>query len=85
MSDDLPPYETPEVGESIRVHDGSSWQRTVPAVYLGFERISGDFFMHRVRSESGTESTLASHDVFRRREPVDGVEWVPLTKRPRIR
>jgi hypothetical protein len=85
VDDQIPPYEIPAIGEEIRVYDGTSWQMTVPAVYLGYEHVSGDFFMHRVRSEQGMESSLASHSVFRRHEPVDSIEWVPLTKRPRAR
>jgi hypothetical protein len=81
----VPPYEVPTVNEAIRVYDATSWQHTVPAVYLGYERISDDFFMHRVRSETGLESTLASHAVFRRHKGADGEHWEPLTKRPRAR
>jgi hypothetical protein len=83
---DVPPYEIPAIDEEIRVFDATSWQRTVPAVYLGYERISGDFFMHRIRSADGVENTLASHAVFRRHDAGDGGErWEPLTKRPRAR
>jgi hypothetical protein len=85
MSDNAPPYETPAINEAVRVFDMTSWQQTVPAVYLGYEHVSEDFFMHRVRSDKGVESMLASHEVFRRQEPADGVEWIPLTKRPRAR
>lgn len=80
-----PPYEIPAVNEEIRVFDATSWQRTVPAVYLGYERISDDYFMHRIRSASGLESTLAPHAVFRRHDGGDGEQWEPLVKRPRAR
>jgi hypothetical protein len=85
MDDTAPPYATPAIGEAIRVYDATSWQRTVPGVYLGYEHISDDFFMHRVRSDRGLVSMLASHEVFRRHDTAGGAEWVPLTKRPRIR
>lgn len=81
----VPPYPIPAIDEEIRVYDGTSWQRLVPAVYVGYERVSDDFFMHRVRSEHGVDSTLASHAVFRRHVGGDWPEWVPLTKRPRVR
>jgi hypothetical protein len=85
MDDPVPPYEIPAIGEAIRVYDATRWQTTVPAVYLGYEHVPGDFFMHRVRSESGVESSLASHAVFRHRQRENGMEWFPLTKRPRVR
>lgn len=84
-SGNIPPYAIPAIDEEIRVFDATSWQRTVPAVYLGYEQISTDYFMHRVRSTSGVESTLAPHAVFRRHDTGDGRQWEPLEKRPRAR
>ena len=84
-SESAPPYAVPAVNEEIRILDWTTWRDPVPAVYLGYERISGDFFMHRVRSASGLESTLAPHDVFRRHEGAGGKHWQALTKRPRVR
>jgi hypothetical protein len=55
----------------------------VPAVYLGYERVAPDFFMHRVRSENGAESSLAGYAVFRREVGPDGERWVPLESEPR--
>jgi hypothetical protein len=83
----VPPYAIPAIGEEIRVYDGTSWQSLVPAVYLGYEHVSDDFFMHRVRSESGAENSLASHAVFRRHRRTDSPAdlWEPLTVRPRPR
>ena len=78
-----PPYEIPAIGEAIRVYDATRWGRTVPAVYLGFEHISGDFFMHLVRTDDGDES-VAPYAVHRR-VGTDGETWDTLTPIPRIR
>ena len=72
-SADRPPY------------DGTRWGKTVPAIYLGFERVADDFFMHRVRSESGLESTVAPYNVYGRRVRADGEHWESLTQKPRVR
>ena len=82
---EAPAYEVPAVGEAIKVYDGTSWQRTVPGVYLGFEHVSGDFFMHHVRNDAGVENMLESYEVFRRHDVSGGTEWISLTKRPRRR
>lgn len=80
-----PPYEIPAIDESIRVFDGTRWGTTVPAVYLGLDRVSDDFFMHRVRSESGLESSVASYNVYRCVVRPDGDHWESLTPKPRVR
>jgi len=80
-----PTYQVPEVGERVMVYDGSVLGCIVPAVYLGFEHISGDFFMHQVRSDAGLESSLASHEIHRRRIGPNGEEWIPLTGWPTAR
>jgi hypothetical protein len=82
---DRPPYEVPSLDESVRVFDGTRWGKTVPAVYLGFERVADDFFMHRVRSESGVESSIASYNVYRCCVRADGDRWESLTPKPRVR
>jgi len=82
---DRPPYEVPAINEAIRVYDGTPWGKTVPAIYLGFERVADDFFMHRVRSESDLESTVAAYNVYRRRVRPDGEHWESLTEKPRVR
>jgi len=84
-SADRPPYDVPAINEAIRVYDGTRWGKTVPAIYLGFERVADDFFMHRVRSESGLESTVAPYNVYRRRVRADGEHWESLTQKPRVR
>ena len=76
----VPPYAIPDVGEAIRVYDASRWGKTVPAVYLGFERVADDFYMHRVRSDDGVES-VASYNVYR----LHGERWESLTPKPRVR
>ena len=80
-----PPYDVPEIGERVLVYDATVLGVLVPAVYLGFEHISGDFFMHNVRSDSGVESNLAPHDVHRRRVGPNGERWVPLMGWPTAR
>lgn len=75
-----PPYEIPDVGEEIRVYDATRWGKTVPAVYVGWERVADDFFMHNVRTADGLES-IASHNVYRRH----GDGWETLTPKPRYR
>jgi hypothetical protein len=80
-----PPYEVPATGEAIRVFDGTRWGKTVPAVYLGFDRVADDFFMHRIRSESGLESSVASYNVYRRFVRPEGDRWESLTPKPRVR
>jgi len=80
-----PTYAVPEVGERVMVYDGSVLGSTVPAVYLVLEHISGDYFMHRVRSDAGLESSLAPHAVHRRRIGPDGESWVPLNGWPTAR
>ena len=75
----VPPYTIPEVGEAIRVFDGTRWGKTVPAVYVGYERVADDFFMHQVRSDSGVES-IASYNVYR----LHGDRWESLTPKPRV-
>jgi hypothetical protein len=80
-----PPYEVPVIGEAIRAFDATRWGKTVPAVYLGYERVSDDFFMHLVRSDSGLESTVAAYDVYRLHVRADGDRWESLTEKPRRR
>ena len=76
----VPPYAIPEVGEAIRVYDATEWGRTVPALYLGYERVADDFFMHQVRTDDGVES-IASYNVYR----LHGDQWQSLTPKPRVR
>ena len=66
-------------------YDGTILGTLVPAVYLGLEHVSDDFFMHRVRSDAGLESSLAPHAVHRRRVGPDGERWVPLDGWPTAR
>jgi len=75
----------PAIGERVMVYDGSVLGCIVPAVYLGFDHISDDFFMHRVRSDAGLESSLASHAVHKRVVAQGGERWVPLTGWPAAR
>jgi hypothetical protein len=83
---DRPLYEVPAIGEAIRVFDGTSWGKTVPAVYLGFERVADGFFMHRVRSDAGLENTIASYNVYRLvASGSEGDRWESLTEKPRVR
>jgi hypothetical protein len=77
-----PAYAIPAVGEAIRVYDASRWSHTVPAVYIGFEQVADDFFMHRVRSESDEEELIAPYNVYR---TTDGEHWDCLVPKPRIR
>jgi len=77
-----PPYAIPAVNEAIRVYDGSNWNHTVPGVYLGFEQLADDFFMHRVVSECGDEELVAPYNVYR---TTDGEHWDSLVPKPRIR
>ena len=80
-----PPYRVPEIGERILAYDGTVLGVPVPATYLGFEHISGDFFMHNVRSDAGVESNLAAHDVHQLRIGPDGERWIPLMGWPTAR
>jgi hypothetical protein len=77
---EVPPYAVPDVGEEIRVFDATRWGKTVPAVYVGYERVADGFFMHSVRAEGGLES-IASYNVYR----LHGDRWESLTPKPRIR
>jgi GNAT superfamily N-acetyltransferase len=85
MAKDLPPYAVPAIGEAVRVFDGTRWGKTVPGAYLGFERVADGFFMHRVRSDAGLESAVASYDVYRLHARPDGEYWESLTPKPRVR
>jgi hypothetical protein len=83
---DRPPYETPAIGEAIRVFDATSWGKTVPAVYLGFERVADGFFMHSVRSDAGIENTVAPYNVYRLvSSGPEGDSWESLIEKPRVR
>jgi hypothetical protein len=83
---EAPPYAIPEVGEGVRVYDATPWNKTVSAVYLGFERVADGFFMHRVRSDAGLENTIASYNMYRLvASGPEGDRWESLTEKPRVR